>query len=152
MRVLIVVLMLLLPIAAQAGEWVGYPKVTDGDTLKFDGQRVRLLSLDAFEQKQECSSEGLAYPCGEIATRFLSDLIGSNPVVCSGEKLDNRARPLVHCMAGGYDLGREMVRAGWAIAFYGREYKAEQEFARSHQLGAWGGEFQTPSAFRHARK
>jgi endonuclease YncB( thermonuclease family) len=41
-----------------------------------------------------------------------------------------------------------MVRAGWALAAYGHEYDADQEFARALKAGAWAGTFQNPADWR----
>ena len=42
----------------------GKAQVTDGDTVKIGGMRIRLLGIDAPEQKQKCWKAGQAWSCG----------------------------------------------------------------------------------------
>ena len=56
--------------------------VVDGDTLVLDNElRIRLQGIDAPETKQQCADlfdgEKKYFPCGEIATMRLAQIIGS---------------------------------------------------------------------------
>lgn len=141
-------LFLLLPVSALAQTWIGSAHVVDGDTIYVNQIRLRLLSMDAFESAQTCSREGVKYPCGGEATRALIRLIGQKEVRCEGDKRDRYNRPLVHCRVGDLDLGREMVRSGWAISAYGSEYRGVEEAAQRATAGAWAGTFQNPADWR----
>ena len=101
-------------------------------TLYVDQTKLRLLSMDAFEQSQTCSRDNQEYLCGAEATRALN----------------RYKRPLVHCWIGDIDLGREMVREGWALAEYGSEYRTDQESAQAVRSGAWAGTFTCPLEWR----
>ncbi len=43
------------------------PEIVDGDTLRIDGQRVRLWGFDAPEKHQSCRIDGVERPIGEDA-------------------------------------------------------------------------------------
>ena len=55
----------------------GIAKVTDGDTIRIEGKKIRFFGIDAPEKKQQCSKPWLTisfisfnknYPCGQIST------------------------------------------------------------------------------------
>lgn len=142
-------LLLLIPFPVLAETWTGQVRVIDGDTIIVNQTRLRLLSIDAFESAQSCTREGQEYPCGLEATRALIGLISQREVRCEGQKRDRYGRPLVVCWVDDLDLGREMVRLGWAVAEYGTEYRADEDQARSAKAGAWAGTFSRPQRWRH---
>lgn len=125
---------------------VGTPSVADGDTLVFDGSKVRLEGIDAPEFTQSCQRVGIPYACGREARSHLVKLISGRAVDCQGWQPDKYGRLLVRCKAGQVDLNREMVRQGWALA-YG-DYEHEETEARTAKRGLWQGEFERPSTFR----
>jgi endonuclease YncB( thermonuclease family) len=97
-----------LPAAAQV--------VTDGDTIKFGSQRVRLFGIDAPESGQACDDG--AWRPGPLATAALKEFIGGRPVECLQVDYDRKnKRPDSSCTAGGEDLQALMVSAGWAWAY-----------------------------------
>jgi endonuclease YncB( thermonuclease family) len=104
--------------------------------------------MDAFESAQTCTRNGAEYTCGEESTRALIRLIDRREVHCEGGKRDRYKRPLVHCWIGDLDLGREMVRLGWAVSEFGNEYQQDEEAARADNVGAWMGTFERPKDWR----
>jgi endonuclease YncB( thermonuclease family) len=142
----------LIPGPALAETWTGAAHVVDGDTIYIDQTRLRLLSMDAFESAQTCQKEGREYPCGVEATRGLIGLIGGRTIQCVGDRRDAYKRPLVRCIVGGIDLGREMVRLGWAMSEYGTDYRAEQDQAQQARAGAWAGTFTRPQDWRRSQR
>jgi endonuclease YncB( thermonuclease family) len=54
--------------------------VSDGDTVRFGRQRIRLFGIDAPEKAQPCD-DGQWYP-GPLATKALVDFIAGRPVSC----------------------------------------------------------------------
>ena len=140
--------LILISTPAWAQTRTGPAVVVDGDTLFVAGVHVRLLNMDAFESDQTCTRDGKEYPCGTSATLTMIGLISENEIRCEGDKRDRYNQPLVHCWVGDLDLGREMVRAGWAIFADGAEYRADQEQARRTRAGAWAGKFQNPADWR----
>lgn len=81
-------------------------------------------------------------------------MIGERPVTCIPDGRDRYRRVLAHCTAGGEDIGRAMVRDGWALAFvrYSREYIADQEAARQAGVGLWAMAFELPWQWRASRR
>jgi endonuclease YncB( thermonuclease family) len=90
--------------------------VSDGDTVKFGRQRIRLFGIDAPEKAQPCD-DGHWYP-GPLATKALIAFIGGRPVSCHEVDFDHKNnRPVAVCFAGKDDLQALMVSAGWAWAY-----------------------------------
>lgn len=120
--------------------------VNDGDSLTLGAERIRLRGIDAPEIRQTCRKAGADYPCGRQARQALVGLIGGGPVTCSGWERDKYGRLLATCSAGGRDLNRGQVEAGWALA-YG-DYEAEELAARRSGAGLWAGSFERPRDWR----
>lgn len=138
----------------------GKPTNNDGDTLKFAGKtkeqtvRVRIASIDAPESKQNCRTERKQVPCGEQAGAYLKALISGGEVRCEMWGKPTRDRVAAICFVDGQDIGRAMVRAGWAINEdkYGNLYAAEETSARSESKGIWGMKFERPDHWRACNK
>jgi endonuclease YncB( thermonuclease family) len=124
----------------------GRVTVNDGDSVTLGKERIRLRGIDAPEFDQTCRKNGANYPCGRRARESLSALIGARPVSCSGWERDKYDRLIATCTAGGADLNRGQVEAGWAIAYGG--YEAEEEVARQKGAGLWAGSFERPRDWR----
>jgi endonuclease YncB( thermonuclease family) len=93
----------------------GIAVVTDGDTLSVGGQIIRLDGMDAPEWDQKCS-DGIK-PCGSLATAYLTSLVKGRKITCTIHGRGAYGRAIGQCRAGGKDVGEEMVRAGWAVAY-----------------------------------
>lgn len=124
----------------------GAAVVNDGDSLTIGGERVRLRGIDAPELDQICRVGQGDYPCGRRSRAALAELIGGRTVTCTGWERDRYGRLLAECRAGGTDLNRSQVEAGWAVA-YGSHRDAEAE-ARQASRGLWAGDFQRPRDWR----
>ena len=89
--------------------------VSDGDTVKFGKQPIRLFGIDAPEKLQPCD-DGKWFP-GPLATKALIAFIAGRPVSCRQVDYDRKNnRPVAQCYAGDDDLQEQMVLAGWAWA------------------------------------
>ena len=129
--------------------------VIDGDTIRLNGERVRLAGMDAPERRQTCQRRGADYSCGAEATRHLRRLIGRHPVTCEALARDRYGRMVATCGAGGIaDLGRRMVRDGWAVNAkrYRPDYRFEEAAARRAGRGMHAGRFVDPGAWRRGKR
>lgn len=66
-----------------------------------------------------------------------------------GEEWDRYGRLFAICRAGDEDLGRRMVREGYAVAIDDHS-AGEEEVARDARRGLWQGAFQRPADDRAA--
>ena len=89
--------------------------VTDGDTFRCDGRRVRMEGIDAPELPGHCR-EGRDCVEGDpiASTRNLQRLISAGEVVCRTTDTDRYGRTVARCFAGEKDLSCEQVRGGFA--------------------------------------
>ncbi|MEW9836651.1 thermonuclease family protein [Mesorhizobium marinum] len=126
----------------------GSAVVNDGDTITLGAERMRLRGIDAPEYDQICMRDGADYPCGRMARQALAALVGKGAVACKGSERDKYDRLLATCSAGGVDLNRSQVAAGWAVS-YG-DYRAEEDAARAKGAGLWAGSFDRPRDWRQA--
>jgi hypothetical protein len=113
---------------------------------------VRLFGIDAPELTQSCTRAGRPWTCGAAASQQLSKLVAGKPVSCIATGLDRHGRTVARCTAGGVDLNRAMVAAGYAVAYrrYSMAYVSAEESARVARRGIWSGTFEQPSEVRHA--
>jgi endonuclease YncB( thermonuclease family) len=128
---------------------VGSASAADGDSLRLDGTRVRLLGLDAPELDQLCwYPDGSAWPCGRAAHAALAERVAAAQTTCIGSREDRYGRLLARCTTAGDDLGAALVGAGLAIAT--DAYGAEESAARAARRGIWNGRFTNPRIWRDA--
>ena len=115
----------------------GPATVTDGDSIKIDGQRIRIRGIDAPEAKQLCQRDGEPWQCGKSATEALKSWIGDRPVSCEELDRDRYKRIIAKCLVDGQDLGEWMVLNGWAVAYvrYSYEYTRAEHFAKTDWRG-----------------
>ena len=75
----------------------GKVKIIDGDSIEIKNEKIRLLGIDAFEKKQNCSKEdGTKYKCGERAISNLSTIISDQPIRCITKKKDRYMKNHTH--------------------------------------------------------
>ena len=144
------ILALALAPPALAVDLQGQARVIDGDTIEVAGQQVRLHGIDAPEKRQPRVRDGREWACGRAAADALRALVRAHPVSCEGLGVDRYGRVVGRCLAGGRDVGEEMVRRGRELAYrtYSRDYVGQEEAARAGGLGVWAGEFAAPWDWR----
>lgn len=130
--------------------------VVDGDTFHMNGQKIRIWGIDAVELHQTCLKSGQSYECGELGRIYLQSVIGKNVPLCTAKpKSPKETRTVASCQVGGKDIGREMVKSGWALDykhFSKGKYSAEERDARENKRGIWSGEFEKPYIWRKSHK
>lgn len=126
-------------------------KVIDGDSLLVNGVEMRLEGIDAPEYKQICyDRKKQPYRCGIKAHDYMSELVKKGKVHCKKLSVDRYHRQVSICYAGKTDLNREMVKAGWAVAYdrYSDMYVSDEKEAKKAKRGIWQGKFMKPELWR----
>ena len=148
----------------------GLPHFHDGDDLSI---LVHLNGVDSFERNQMCERDGACYPCGQHAVRYMKSLMATREatgtrktVTCDVSNVDINGRLLAQCFATGadnkaFDLGEEMIRAGWAVPVdddlnhqikFKERYLTAYEFAKANKKGAHAGTFVPPKQWKNTSK
>jgi len=67
---------------------------------------------------------------------------------------DRYRRIVGRCVANGKDVGAELVRRGFALAYrkYSTDYISEETYARANKLGMWDGQFVPPWEWRRGKR
>ena len=125
-------------------------KITDGDTIKINGENIRFSGIDTPELKQTCIKEGVNYSCGLKAKQILIDKISDNNIICTKEGKDQYKRTLAECFVNDESLSSYLVRSGYAFAYrkYSKKFIADEDYARINKLGMWSMKFEYPWDFR----
>ena len=125
-------------------------KITDGDTIKINGEKIRFSGIDTPELKQTCLKEGVKNFCGKEAKQILIDKIADNKVTCVREGKDRYKRTLAECFVNDESLSSYLVRSGYAFAYrkYSKKFIIDEDYARINNLGMWSMEFEYPWHFR----
>ena len=136
----------------------GTATVSDGDTLRISGVKVRLFGIDAPELSQTCATGSPAAPaagwrCGAAAAARLTELASGGDVSCKPRDHDRYGRIVAACSVNGVDLGAQLVAEGLARAYvrYGDDYAAAEAQARSAGVGLWQGAAEAPWDYRADR-
>lgn len=129
----------------------GRATVTDGETIRINGQYIRLHGIDAPESAQSCTTaSGGRYACGRDATRALESKTKGRFVSCESRNVDRYGRMVAVCYAKGENLSKWMVSEGWAVAYtrYSWAYLPNEIGARLAGRGIWEGDFVAPEDWR----
>jgi len=73
----------------------GKAKIIDGDTIKINGNNIRLLGIDAPEKNQICFKKGESYNCGTSSTKALKKYVGKKILKCIYFEKDKYGRILL---------------------------------------------------------
>ena len=152
-RLLVCAFLACLSLPAVADTVTGRARVSDGDSLRIGGDRIRLFGIDAPELDQDCAdAAGRDWACGAWARGRLALLAEGRRVVCTVQDRDAYDRLVAICKVNGADIGRAMVAQGAAVAYtrYSTRYVADQRAAARDGLGLWGGGFERPEDHRRA--
>ena len=125
-------------------------KITDGDTIRINGEKIRFSGIDTPELRQTCLKHGIKTPCGITAKQILIDKIADNKIVCIREGKDQYKRTLAECFVNDESLSSYLVKSGYAFAYrrYSKKFIADEDFARTNKIGMWSMEFDYPWDWR----
>ena len=125
-------------------------KITDGDTIKINGEKIRFRGIDTPELKQICINEGVKNFCGKEAKQILIDKIADNKVTCVREGKDQYKRTLAECFVNNESLSSYLVKSGYAFAYrrYSKKFIPDEDYAKFNKLGMWSMEFDYPWDWR----
>ena len=125
-------------------------QITDGDTIKINGEKIRFSGIDTPEMKQTCIENGIINPCGVTAKKILMDKISNNEVICISEGKDQYKRTLAECFVNDESLSSYLVRSGYAFAYrrYSKKFIADEEYAKFNKIGMWSMKFDYPWDWR----
>ena len=138
----------------------GKARVTDGDTIKINNQKIRLFGIDAPETKQFCKEVYLSflifnfkrdYKCGEKSTNALKKKIQGKNIRCLvQDNKDRYRRNIGICYLKKQDINSWLVKNGYAIAYrrYSKKYINDEQYAKDSKLGIWQGTFMKPEKWR----
>ena len=129
----------------------GIPRIVDADTFVISLKTIRLHGVDAPEADQLCRDRSSrSYRCGDMATRWLTEWIGDQPVRCEQRDMDRYGRVIGQCFVGDEDMNAALVYSGQAVAYrqYSGEYIAAENAARRARRGIWEGSFDMPWDWR----
>lgn len=94
--------------------------VTDGDTIKLNGERVRLKGIDAPEIfSPECRDEKRK---GERAKAELQRLVDGRWLTLERHGRDRYGRTLAIVFADGVDVNAAMIASGLAVVWDGHKH------------------------------
>ena len=125
-------------------------QITDGDTIKRDGEKIRFSGIDTPELKQYCFKENIKNSRGLTAKKILEDKIAKFKVICIRDGEDQYNRTLAECFVNNESLSSFLVRSGYAFAFrrYSKKFIEDENYAKSKKLGMWSMEFDYPWDWR----
>tara|TARA_B100001996_G_scaffold68429_1_gene49910 strand:- start:223 stop:702 length:480 start_codon:yes stop_codon:yes gene_type:complete len=125
-------------------------EITDGDTIKINGEKIRFSGIDTPELKQTCIKKGESNSCGITAKQILVDKIGDNKVICVSEGKDQYKRTLAECFVNDESLSSYLVRSGYAFAYrrYSKKFIIDEDYAKFNKLGMWSMKFDYPWNWR----
>ena len=136
-------------------EFSGIAKVTDGDSIKVDDKKIRLMGIDAPEYSQTCFDANYEeYACGKASKEFLMKLANNKEVKCYYAKFDKYNRYLSECYVGEAMINQEILRNGMGVTYtFGptdQEMTRLEAEAQEKKIGIWQGAFQLPKDYRKA--
>ena len=140
-------------------ELTGKARIIDGDSLFIGKNEIRLFAIDAPEYSQKCQDKNnLEYNCGDIAKKFLRNLVKGKKLKCNIIKKDYYNRLLATCYIkkNNLNINKKLISEGQATIFSNESlYFTTQEEAKNAKRGIWQGKFLTPRIYRklkHSKK
>ena len=137
----------------------GKAKITDGDTIVINKNKIRFFGIDAPEKKQICKKPYISisfliinknYHCGKISTIELKKYLKKSKIKCIFNSKDHYNRLIADCYKNKKNINSWLVRNGYAIAYkrYSKKYILDENYAKKNKLGIWQGSFENPEKWR----
>jgi endonuclease YncB( thermonuclease family) len=122
-----------------------------GDTLKIEGQLVRLSGVEAPDLQQVCT-RGAAkrWKCGEAAKAAMERLVRGKTVTCTLSGSEGAGRALATCVADGRDVAADLLKDGhiFSSSGYFGAYASLEAEAKRGKVGLWAGDAERPADYR----
>lgn len=129
--------------------------IIDGDTLKINDTKIRLVGVDAPEISQKCKIRGHVENCGEVVKLRLVQATSTKDVTCYDHGKDYFGRILGECYVEDLNINKWLLREGLAVYYYNKDFKSYKIFeilAKQDKVGLWDSEFQNPKDYRKQQK
>jgi endonuclease YncB( thermonuclease family) len=94
------------------------PSITDGDTFKCNGVRIRLQGIDAPEMAGHCRVGRKCVEGNPDAARDYLHEVSRGSVTCEAVNTDKYGRTVARCNAHGVDLSCAMIKSEHAVRRY----------------------------------
>ncbi|WP_297772463.1 thermonuclease family protein [uncultured Roseovarius sp.] len=153
LRISLLIVLSLFPVASTAQGFGGPVRVVDGDTLDVGAVRVRLHGIDAPELGQICTNpDGATWDCGSWVADQLRARIATREARCNAVDTDRYGRTVATCSVAGQDIGRMLVSGGLALAYrkYSMAYDLDEKSAVVAGRGLHGHLMARPEDHRRA--
>lgn len=146
-------------LACHADSLSGPASVLDGDSIEIQGQRIRILGIDAPESGQLCFRksepvEESAWRCGRQAAEALAEWLGQQSVTCDTTAKGIRHGWLSDCVVADHDVAEWLAGNGWAVpspTTATETVRAAADQAKADERGIWTSAFTMPWEWRQAR-
>jgi endonuclease YncB( thermonuclease family) len=128
-----------LPPAEELSALPAQVAVVDAGTLRLRDRVVLLRGLRPPPRGMACGPEqGAGEDCAAAATNALAAMVRDAAVACRVTGADDLGRPTAICLAGGTELNRAVVAAGWArVDEAAPDLRQAENAARAGHLGVW---------------
>ncbi|MSP21314.1 MAG: thermonuclease family protein [Alphaproteobacteria bacterium] len=128
--------------SAVAADAAGPARAITSDQIAIGTARINLFGIDAPDpdQDNECTAGRAFYGCASNAKRALEILVSLGPVECTDSGVKNFIGiAYMTCTIRGADVGADLVRQGWALAFrlQSDKYVPLEEEAKAKGIGLW---------------
>ena len=153
LRISLLIVLSLFPVASTAQGFGGPVRVVDGDTLDVGAVRVRLHGIDAPELGQICTNpDGATWDCGTWVADQVRARIATREARCETVDTDRYGRTVATCRVAGQDVGRMLVTDGLALAYrkYSMAYDLDEKSAVVAGRGLHGHLMARPEDHRRA--
>jgi endonuclease YncB( thermonuclease family) len=133
------------------GALKGRATAISGDTMRIDGDLIRLAGIEAPEANQPCvKANGRRWNCGASARSALEKIIRGKAVSCTKSGQTAEGQALASCRINDADVAEALVRGGHVFAESGllASYSSAETEAKSATIGLWQGEAIRPNEWR----